>query len=89
MQSAGCRSWTVRKNDYIIKEGVGSYQLHNRVENLANVLTICSGLLQGEDYIIGVHVVEIALNLKDKPTKYNCTLAGCCYAKHRIILCLL
>ena len=25
------------------------YQLHNRVENLADILTRCCGLLQGED----------------------------------------
>ena len=30
------------------------YQLHNRVENLANVSTRCSGLLQGEEDIFAL-----------------------------------
>ena len=34
---------------FVQKELVLQYQLHNRVENLADVSTRCSGLLQGED----------------------------------------
>ena len=42
-------SFTITPGNLYQKGLVLQYQLHNRVENLADVLTRCSGLLQGED----------------------------------------
>ena len=43
----GIKSFT--SINFYSKGLVLQYQLHNRVENLADVSTRCSGLLQGED----------------------------------------
>ena len=51
----GLLSWLRHQKGLVLQ-----YQLHNRVENLADVLTRCSGLLQGEDKLVRALIIFIA-----------------------------